>query len=75
MDWEAKFRSNHFKVYYRQVSIFTSELVKLRSFMDRFEREGEHMVFVIPNIGVTETGPLLTRASGVNSPVVMACKS
>ncbi len=75
MDWEEKFRSNHFKVYYRQVSIFASELIRLRSFMDRFEREGERMVFVIPNIGVTETGPLLTRASGVKSPAVIACKS
>jgi len=75
MDWETKSRSNHFKVYYRQVSIFASELIELGSFMDRLKREGEHVASVIPNIGATEAGLLLTGTSGVNCLAVMARES
>ena len=72
MDWEVKFETNLFKIHYRQVSIFTSEL---GSFIDRLEREGEHVVSIIPNIAATETGLLLTRASGINGLAIITRKS
>ena len=75
MDWEVKFETNLFKIYYRPVSIFTSELVELGSFIDRLESEGEHVISIIPNIGATETGLLLTKASGVNGLAVITRKS
>ena len=75
MDCEVKFETNMFKVYYREVSDFTSELVELGKFIDRLERGEEHTVSIIPNIGVTGTGLLLTRASGVNGLAVITRKS
>jgi len=44
MDREVKLETNLFKIYYRQISIFTSELVELGSLIDRSEREGEDVV-------------------------------
>jgi len=75
MDWEVKFETSLFKIYYRQISIFTSELVELGSLIDRLKREGEHVVPIIPNIGATDTGLLLTRASGINGLAVITRKS
>jgi len=75
MDWEVRFGTNLFKIYCRPVSIFTSELVELGSFIDRLEREGEHVISIIPKIGAADTGLLLTRASGVNGLAVVTRKS
>jgi len=75
MDWELKFETNLFKIYYRQISIFTSELVELSSLIDKLEREGEHVVPIISNIGATETDLLLTRASGIDGLAGIARKS
>jgi len=75
MDWEVKFETNLFKIHYRQVSIFTSELVELGSLIGRLEREGEHVVSIIPNIGATETALLLTRTSGINELAITTRKS
>jgi len=75
MDWEVKFETNLFNIYHRQVSIFTPELVELGSFVDRLEREGEQVVSIIPNIGATEKGLLLTRSSAVNVLAVITRKS
>jgi len=75
MDCEVKFETNMFKIYCREVSDFTSELVELGNFIDRLERGEEHAVSIIPNIGVTGTGLLLTRASGVNGLAVITRKS
>jgi len=75
MGCEVKFETDLFKIYYKQVSIFTSELVELGSFIDRLEREGEHVVSIIPSIGATKTGLLLTRASGVNALAIVTLKS
>ena len=75
MDWEARFESNLFKIYYRQVSIFRAEPAELDSFIDRLEREQEHVVSVIQDIGATETDPLLTRASAVNGSAAITRKS
>jgi len=75
MDWEVKFETNLFKIHYRQVSIFTSELVELGSLIGRLEREGEHVASIIPNIGATEAGLLLTGASGVNGLAIITRKS
>jgi len=72
MDWEVKFETNLSKIHDRQVSISTSEL---GSFIDRLEREGEHVVSTIPNIGATETGLPLTRASGINGLAIITRKS
>jgi hypothetical protein len=75
MDWEVKFETSPYKIYYRQISIFRSELVELGSLIDRLEREGEHVVSIIPNIVATETGLLLTRASGMNGLAIITRKS
>jgi len=75
LDWETRFETTLFKIYCRPVFIFTSDLVELGSFIDRLEREGEHVISIIPNIGATETGLLLTRASGVNGLAVVTRKS
>jgi len=64
-----------FRIPYRQVSIFTSELVELDSFIDRLEREGEGTVSAFPKIGATETGLLLIRALVVKGLTVIARKS
>ena len=75
MGCEVKFETDLFKIYYRQVSVFTSELIELGSFIDRLEREGEGVVSTIPNIGATETGLLLTRVSDVKGLPIIARKS
>lgn len=75
MDCELRFETNMFKIYCREVSDFTSELVELGNFIYRLERGGEHAVSIVPNIGVTERGLLLTRASGVNGLAVTARKT
>jgi len=75
MDCEARFETNMFKIYCREVSDFTSELVERGKFIDRLGRGEEQMVSIVPNIGVTGTGLLLTRASGVNGLAVTARKS
>ena len=75
MDWEVKFETNLSKIHHRQVSVFTSELVELGSLIGRLEREGEHVVSIIPNIGATETGLLLSRASGMNGLAIITRKS
>ena len=75
MDCEVKFETDLFKIYYRQVFVFTSELIKLGSFIDRLEREGEGVVSTILNIGATETGLLLTRTSGVKGLPIITRKS
>jgi len=67
--------TSSFKIPYRQVSIFTSELLELDSFTDRLEREREHTVSAVPKIGATETGLLPTRASDADRLTVIARKS
>lgn len=66
MDWEARFEMSIFKIYYRDVSDFTLELLEPNKFIDRLERGEEHAVSMVPNTGETGTGLLLTRASGAN---------
>jgi hypothetical protein len=75
MDCEARFEANMLKTYCREVSDFTSKLVELGNFIGRLERGGEHAVSIAPNMGVTERGLLLARASGINGLAVIARKT